>query len=192
MVFWKRGWVPILASIVLVWVSLVPLPVLPDLKFIPVDKVGHLVAFLALALLYLWAFDHQSDTRKSKFSSYWITFLLTAFIGGLIELLQHFLPVNRVGDWYDFYFDIAGIIIAIIIYPMLKQKILNKIGLILLVFVVLNVTGQNAYQDALNYQNELTEEFANAETSPLDSVDQVKFKALRFFPIDTTFRVSAK
>lgn len=190
--FWKRGWLPVIASIAVVWVSLIPLPFLPEIKFIPVDKVGHLLAFFILALLYLWAFDSKEGFSKSGFSKNWITFIITAVIGAIIELLQHYLPINRYGDWFDFFFDIGGIIIAIIIYPMFKQKILVRFGLIFTFFIAIQTNAQNAYQDAVAYQENLSKEYADSATSPLKEEDLAKFEKLDFFPVDTTFRVEAR
>lgn len=191
MTFWKRGWIPSIASLALIWVSLIPLPFIAEIKFIPIDKMGHLVAFFVLSLLYLWAFDQRDGKGNLSHIKNWITFLIASFIGAFIELLQHYLPVNRFGDWMDFYFDIAGILIAIIIYPMFKRKVLRRFGLMLAVFSVLQVNGQETYITSIEYQKELSEEFANPETSPLDSVDLIKFKELDFFPVDTALRVEA-
>ena len=190
--FWKRGWIPVVASILIIWVSLIPLPVLPEFRFIPADKVGHLLAFFSLGLLYLWAFDKKNANDKLILFKNRITFLITIVIGGLIELLQHYLPINRYGDWFDFFFDIGGIIIAIIIYPMFKQKILVRFGLIFIFFITLQTNAQDAYHDAIAYQETLSNEYADSATSPLIEEDLVKFEKLDFFPVDTTFRVAAR
>lgn len=42
------------------------------------------------------------------------------------------------------------------------------------------------------HQDHLNKEYAEAETSPLDSVDLVNFEALEFFPINPAFRVVAQ
>ena len=190
--FWGRGWLPLVASIAVIWVSLIPLSFLPDIKFIPIDKVGHLLAFFILSLLYLWAFDNKEGFTKPGFYKNRITFLITAVIGAMIELLQHYLPINRFGDWFDFFFDIGGVLIAIIIYPMLKKKYLNRYVLILIFFVVVQTNAQNAYMDAMAYQENLSEEYADSVTSPLKEEDLAKFEKLDFFPVDTTFRVEAR
>lgn len=189
--FWKRGWIPVGASIVIIWVSLIPLPALPEIKFIPADKLGHLLAFFILSLLYLWAFDNQKGIDKLNYHKGKVTFLITMIIGAMIEFLQHYLPINRYGDWFDFFFDIGGIIIAIIIYPMLKQKFLKRYGLVLILFIAVQVNGQNAYNDAIAYQKHLSGEYADSATSPLNEEDLAKFKTLDFFPVDATFRIEA-
>ena len=190
--FWKRGWVPVGTSIVIIWVSLIPLSFLPDIKFIPEDKIGHLLAFFVLGLLYLWAFDNKKGFHKTGYYKEWVTFLITALIGAIIELLQHYLPINRYGDWFDFFFDIGGIIMSIIFYPMFKQKFLVRFGLIFIFFIAIQTNAQDAYQDAVDYQENLSKEYADSATSPLKEEDLVKFKKLDFFPVDTTFRVVAR
>ena len=190
--FWKLGWIPIGASIAIIWVSLIPLPALPEFKFIPLDKIGHLVSFIILGLLYIWAFDKQKTNDNLILFKNRITFLITMVIGGMIELLQYLLPINRYGDWFDFFFDIGGILIAIIIYPMLKQKVLTRFGLIFIFFIAIQTNAQNAYQDAVSYQENLSKEYADSATSPLKEEDLSKFNKLDFFSVDTTFRVVAR
>jgi VanZ family protein len=192
MSFLKRGWIAIAVSFAIIWVSLIPLPIMSEIKFIPLDKIGHFVAFFILGLLYLWAFDYPGSQKKQAFNKNLNTFIITTFIGGAIELLQHYLPVNRHGDWHDFFFDIAGIIFAIIIYPMIKRSVLKKFGLLFLAFTIMQVNGQDAFTNAKAFQEELNSEFINPETSILDSVDFLSFTKLDFFPIDTTFNVIAK
>jgi hypothetical protein len=188
----KRWWIPVGASIAIIWVSLIPLSFLPDIEFIPEDKIGHFLAFLVLGLLYLWALDNNNGNKKNGYRKEWITFLITSFIGGIIEILQHYLPMNRIGDWFDFFFDIGGILIAIIIYPMLKQKLLNRYGLMLFFFITIQSNAQDAYEDAVSYQLNLSGEYADSATSPLKKEDLAKFKKLVFFPVDTAFRVVAQ
>ena len=190
--FWKHGWLPVIASIAVIWFSLIPLSILPDIKFIPEDKIGHLLAFFILSLLYLWAFDSKNGFNKALYKKEWITFFITSVIGAMIELLQHYLPLNRFGDWFDFIFDIGGILIAIIFYPMLKKFFLNRFGLMFICFVVVQSNAQDAYSDAVAYQEHLSKEYGDSATSPLKEEDLVNFKSLEFFPVDTAFRVIAR
>ena len=46
-------------------------------------------------------------------------------------------------------------------------------------------------KDIKSYQNELSAEYKNPDTSPLDSVDRVKFRKHDFYPIDLNYRVTA-
>jgi len=190
--FWKVGWIPVSASIIVIWVSLMPLPALPEIKFIPADKLGHFITFFILTLLYLWAFEKQETANKLKKNNFLFSFVITVAIGGLIELLQHYLPVNRQGDWFDFYFDIAGILFSILFFPMIKSKILTPLKLLSFFLLLANpIFGQNAYEDAKAAQDKLNSEYKNPEESPLDEKDIKNFKSLDFFAIDTAYRVVA-
>ncbi len=52
---------------------------------------------------------------------------------------------------------------------------------------------QGAYfQNIRKFQQDLNAEFKNPKESPLDSVDLKKFKALAFFPIDSSYRIKAR
>ena len=180
--------VPISLSIVLIVISLMPLPKLPEVKFVASDKLGHLFAFFLLILTYLWAFSRTEVKRYSFRRSTFFSFLICLFIGGAIELLQHFLPIKRLGDWYDFYFDIAGIIIGIMTFKIaFKKQFLSVLAFLL--FIQLGFSQD--LTSSLEFQKELDREFGDPIDSPLDSVDRVEFKALDFYPIDEKYIVEA-
>ena len=69
--------------------------------------------------------------------------------------------------------------------------------LLFVIVLILNasqVVAQNSskVEDIIAFQKHLNSEFANPEESPLTSEDIVKFEALEFFEIDTTFVIEAK
>lgn len=188
-VFWRYFIVPVFLSLVILIISLIPMVQLPEIKFIASDKLGHLIAFGLLMYSYLWAFEKQTNFY-SRVSFYIIfSFLLTAGIGGGIELLQHYLPINRFGDYFDFYFDIAGIILALILFIMIKKRIIISLVLLLLVS---NISFSQEKESSQDFQNTLNAEYMNPEESPLDSADLIHFTGLEFFPIENKFIVSAK
>ena len=92
--------------------------------------------------------------------------------------MQNYLAVNRTGDWFDFYFDIAGIIAASILFKMIDKK-----SLIILFFGILMpgfLWAQNI-QSSKEFQEELNSEFFDPLESPIDSVDLLHFTGLDFF-----------
>jgi VanZ family protein len=169
-------------------VSLYPLPALPENRFIPTDKLGHLLAFVLLSVTYLRAFrlSDPDNFRLNRAIVY--SFMICAAIGGMIELLQHYLPIRRFGDWFDFYFDIAGISLGIIFYTMINKK--RLLGLFSLLILNQFCFGQSI-ESARIFQEELNLEFGDSLESPLDSIDLVHFKSLEFFPIDEKYIVEA-
>ena len=179
---------PISLSLGVIILSLLPLPKLPEVKFVATDKLGHFTAFLLLVMTYLWAFSKQKSSVLSKRKYVMYSFLICLIIGGGVELLQHFLPIKRFGDWYDFYFDIACIIIGIMIFNIaLKRKYLS----IFLFLFVANATFAQEGKSSLEFQTELDREFGDPIESPLDSIDRIQFEALDFFTIDDNYIVEA-
>jgi VanZ family protein len=177
--------VPISLSLILIIISLLPLPKLPEVRFIASDKLAHLLVFLLLMLSYLWAFKKSKQaftfTKAMLFS-----FIICSVIGGGIELLQHYLPVNRTGDWFDFYFDIAGMIVGSIFFKMLDQKrlLILFIGILMPAFLL-----AQDIQSSKEFQEELNSEFYNPLESPLDSADLLHFTGLEFFPVNEAYIV---
>ncbi len=78
-----------------------------------VDKLAHFGAFFLLSILLLFAY---------KFSKpFFTTALVMALFGFAIEVLHLYVP-RRVFSMYDFAADLLGIIIALIIYRMIRSK----------------------------------------------------------------------
>lgn len=64
------------------------------------DKLLHFLAYVALALVFAAAFSRR----------HWLAIALgLAGFGALIELLQHWLPGRRAGEWMDLASNLAGI-----------------------------------------------------------------------------------
>lgn len=180
---------PIILSLLLLGVSLSPLPKFPDVEFIATDKLLHLLSFMVLALSYLWAFSKYRDKNSPLKLGIVLTLLICSVIGASIELLQYSLPINRFGDWYDFYFDIAGIVLAILLFLFMRRsKLIFSLFLVLLSLQVYSQEVQNSKE----FQDQLNTEFGDPEESPLDSIDLVAFQGLEFFPINEKYRVEAK
>jgi len=62
----------------------------------------------------------------------------------------------------------------------------------LLICNVLFAQKQDPENEIKNFQKKLNKEFSSKADSPLTDEDLKTFKALDFFPVDTTFRVTAK
>lgn len=96
--------------------SLLPLsvPAIPQFQW--TDKVVHLLMYFMLTgcmLMERKRSFRSSDNRKTHSSKGWGGFLLIPIcLGGLLELGQEYLPVNRVGDWADFAANTLGCVLA--------------------------------------------------------------------------------
>lgn len=76
------------------------------------DKLGHVIAFLALAFLTDFSFP------LSRFN--WVKILPLLAYGIAIEFMQYFLP-NRMFSLLDMLADAIGILLYILMIPFLKQ-----------------------------------------------------------------------
>jgi VanZ family protein len=180
---------PLTLSLLVLITSLYPLPKLPEIGFIAIDKAGHFAAFFILVLSYLWAFIKSKRDGFAKINYLLFSFIICLILGGLIEILQHYLPIQRFGDWFDFYFDIAGVISGIILFIMLKR---TKTILIIAATLMSPFIYSQSELSSKEFQDELNREYADPEDSPLDSLDLLHFISLEFFPIDESYIVEAK
>ena len=93
------------------------------------DKIVHLLLFAVFAFVSLWGYRHlffniNYPHRKKLFL---IISLISILYGGLTELLQKYLFINRYGCIYDFIADSIGCFIGILLFYFLVQKKLKKL-----------------------------------------------------------------
>ena len=104
--YWKP--VTIFILLVIVFLSLYPLPKLPE--FQGTDKTYHLIAYFLLAL--------PSGLKKP---TKWVLFIFLFIIfGGVIEMIQPY--VNRYGEWLDFFANTIGVISGFFVGVILNNK----------------------------------------------------------------------
>ena len=106
----------ILLSIVIVVLSTIPVPEVPELEDVPFfDKWVHFVMYGSLTFA-MW-FDRWRGKGWSMptFSFMACSFIYPSLLGGLMELVQAYLTSCRSGDWIDFVADVFGAALAIII-----------------------------------------------------------------------------
>jgi VanZ family protein len=93
------------------------------------DKIVHLLLFAVFAFVSLWGYRHlffniNYPHRKKLFL---IISLISILYGGLTELLQKYLFINRYGSIYDFIADSIGCFIGILLFYFLVQKKLKNL-----------------------------------------------------------------
>ena len=71
---------------------------------------------------------------------------------------------------------------------------MKNITLIIICFLAIQINAQKQHtiKESKKFQQKLDKEFANKEKSPLTEEDIKTFKALDFFPIDSSYIVTAK
>jgi VanZ family protein len=112
-----------ITALVILYLSLIRVPNNYIPTFNGFDKLAHSACYLVLALCFV--LNLQKDNKYNKMWLF-IVGLSVSLYGGIIELLQEYFFPPRTGDWIDLAADIigciAGIIIAIIITNICKQK----------------------------------------------------------------------
>ena len=94
------------------------------------DKIIHLIVFGALSFTMLWGYRekiiYQNTNIKKK--PFLLTLLLSISYGGLTELLQKYIFINRYGSIYDFIADAIGCVLGVIIFIYCFKKKIKKIN----------------------------------------------------------------
>lgn len=91
------------------------------------DKIIHSLLFAALAFLSLWGFRKKIHSEPHKRNMIFIlTFFITIAYGGVTEILQKHLFVNRYGSILDFLADAIGCVLGLSIFILCFKKKLKK------------------------------------------------------------------
>ena len=93
------------------------------------DKVAHLLMYLAFAFITLWGYRLPYRERGKAFRSkaLWITLLVSVSFGALTELMQEFFIPSRFGSVYDWIADVIGSILGVTLFYFLYKK-RNNLG----------------------------------------------------------------
>ena len=81
----------------------------PLIEALHPDKWVH---FLLWGIWYYSYHRFNKTTSHSMLGLFWIPLLLI-LLGGLVELLQHFMNWGRTGDIYDFIADTMGVMVVV-------------------------------------------------------------------------------
>jgi VanZ family protein len=101
---------------------------LPQSRFFAIpyfDKIIHAALYFPLAFFLCAEFDL---TKKTLFqlSGPLLTMLIIAFYGGMIEVLQEKLFINRSADIMDFFSDLVGGLAGLTIYYLFFRPFFQK------------------------------------------------------------------
>jgi len=118
-VFFRKFWISILlytVILVLCFMNTASLPKSPMPNF---DKFVHFLMFMGLSGAAF--FDNTRYLRQSirKRRIFWGSFLLPVLMGGLIEITQRYF--GRTGDWFDFFSNVIGTLIGILICLLINH-----------------------------------------------------------------------
>lgn len=116
-------------AIIILVASSIPggsLPATPFLLIPNFDKIVHAVLYLPLAVVLGAEFDLSGKKLLQLFGPLF-TMLIIAFYGGLIEILQEYLFINRSAEIADFLFDLIGGLAGLTLYYLFVRPFLHKL-----------------------------------------------------------------
>ena len=105
----KRYFWSILISAIVIIISIIPIPEVPQLEGVPLmDKWVHFLMYGAVACCVWYDYyRNRKDKKITKNSVFW-TLAYPIMLGGLLELWQNYLTTCRSGEWLDLFADSIG------------------------------------------------------------------------------------
>ena len=125
--FFKYTKWSILWALVILFLCGIPgrhIPHIHLLELISFDKYVHFGMFFLLILLTARGFLLQTSYPDLKIKAKLYSLLICIFYGGLIEILQGTIFLERSADWFDFLADAVGSLVGLLLYNWIEKKIL--------------------------------------------------------------------
>lgn len=118
----KKNIAPLIVALIITYLSLANAEKFEKISLhkIPyIDKIVHTGMYFLLMLVIIVA---NRKKLKSKISLF-LTAFIPLFYSALMEILQVTVTVNRSGSFLDIIFNLAGILLAILIWLLFKPHI---------------------------------------------------------------------
>lgn len=92
------------------------------------DKIVHSLMFAALSFSIIVGYrkEYLEGDKAYRVKLQWITLAISILYGGLTEILQYYVFVNRYGSVYDFFADVIGCILGVFIFKIIFRKKMIK------------------------------------------------------------------
>lgn len=80
--------------------------------------------FLGLAFASMWGFrnDYIKGDKRFRKNARTVALFACCAYGGLTELLQKYVFVGRYGSFFDFYADVIGCFLGVLMFHVFFQK----------------------------------------------------------------------
>ncbi len=125
----KRYFWSILISAIVIIISIIPIPEVPQLEGVPLmDKWVHFLMYGAVACCVWYDYyRNRKDKKITKNSVFW-TLAYPILLGGLLELWQNYLTTCRSGEWLDLFADSIGTFLAFPIGFFILRHFAKKVN----------------------------------------------------------------
>ncbi len=115
----------VLYTCVITWLSLAKVFIPIDIKVEGSDKIGHFLAYFVFAIVWFLPFFFSRKQPMSFSKSLWLSAVFGFLFGLLMEFFQAVLTSYRNSDWNDVLANTSGIILAVIVMVVLKNKLVS-------------------------------------------------------------------
>ncbi len=113
---------PLFWAGIILFISSIPSNDLPDFSFwtlLSFDKFAHLAMYSVLSFQVIKSCIRQYANKKIRYYAVRVTFVTCTIYGGMIELFQEYVLLDRTGDWMDLIANIVGIILGIVLFKLI-------------------------------------------------------------------------
>ena len=93
----------------------------PEIPIWQFDKLVHSLMYAVLSGTLILACQPQYQFSKKRLNFNLFIFFGGVFYVGIMEILQHYIFINRSGNWYDFFANAFGAFLGIIGYPIVTK-----------------------------------------------------------------------
>lgn len=117
----RRNILSIIVALAILYLSLASpekLSKVALISFTGIDKVVHMIMYFIFMSVILF----ENSKSLSKTYQFVIVALIPLVFGALLELVQSWFTVARTGSVFDLLFNIAGIVIAVGIFLILRRR----------------------------------------------------------------------
>lgn len=117
--FTRNSFPGVLCALAILVLTGLPGSCFPKVKpIMGIDKVAHLLMYLAFAFITLWGYrkPYQEKGGNYRRKALWLTLAIAIVFGALTEIMQETLVPSRIGSIYDWIADIIGSIIGVTAY----------------------------------------------------------------------------
>jgi hypothetical protein len=122
-IFWNNHWKSIVWALFILVLCGLPGNEISKVKFINIpyfDKFVHFFLYFVLTLLLISENNRQRSFRKVTINAILIAAAISLSYGGLIEILQKYLFINRSAELWDMIADSFGFLVAAISYRLVN------------------------------------------------------------------------
>jgi VanZ family protein len=98
------------------------IPIDEKLLFKHFDKVVHLLMYFSLTFTFAIE-NYISNNYKINKTQFFVIIMTSAIIGVGLELAQSFFTTYRTGDFFDEMANLSGVLLAVLVFLLLKSKL---------------------------------------------------------------------